>query len=883
MRPHPSRRHRPRPVEGLEARLCLAAPTPLPGSPFPLPATGPWTGTPFLASPIFADLKGDGSQELIASVAGGRLVAYTYNTRGALATFQVYSTGADGSTGANIKSTPVVVTMADGRKAIFAALGRDEGNAGTIEDGRLFGWDALTGAILPGWPQDTGHGASNGGQAGVTGPLAAGDLDGDGVPEIVVTSFSHYVSAYRLDGSLLWRFENGDTAEGGAVIGDIDRDGKNEVVYATGISPAFAPLDDIAFPAGGYITILSDDGTLRRRIRTDEVFFDSPTLVDLLGNGELDIVDAPGPYFNDPQRGGNAAAARAAGDSVYAYDPRGNLLPGWPFRKVGDGSAHQNYTTLAAADLLGDGRTEVITVDRAGLVYVIGPDGTPLPGWAGGRAIAPVAQGDVFGGPIVADVDGDGHPDVVAGQGAFLSAFDRFGDLIFRHVTSVSPGGTPNVPDSILSAAAVGNMAGAGGLVLASVANLAVAANRPASVDIFRLDPSPLVNPWPLQRRTADGKAIATSVAFNTAFVNVSFAALLGRSPTPAEAAGDVAGLSQNLFDDLALARHLALGREGVAHLGTPAVDPGSLAAKLGPIDRIIGLPAVPPESLASALFDLRRGKSFPEIAAANVVGLGNYAAASTVGSYIRSLYVDLLGRPATAGDVAIAATQLDAGATTPDGLARYLMNSMEGRQYYINQSFLALLGRPALPGELAAVRLYARREDVLAYIATSAEYYARAGGSDAGLVAAAYRDLQQIAPLPQANLDYYVNRLRAGGPTTRTVIRRRKRVTIVVPATYTRATLIAELTSGPSYNNDVVVRALFKYAPDTTLGVLRTGNLPTNQPVNPNPTTVAGYVGSLASGARQEDLIAVLVTSNAYIRGSSYDRGIYIARSYRV
>lgn len=884
---HPQRRHLPRPVEGLEARLCLAAPTPLAGSPFPLPSTGPWTGTPFVASPIFADLAGDGTQELIASVAGGRLVAYKYNTDGALSTFQVYSTGADATTGANIKSTPVVVTQANGRKAIFAALGRDEGNPGSIEDGRLFGWDALTGAILPGWPQDTGHVVQNGNQAGVTGPLAAGDLDGDGVPEIVVTSFSTFVSAYKLDGSLLWRFQNGDTAEGGAVIGDIDHDGKNEVVYATGISPAFAPNDNIAFPAGGYITILNDDGTLRRRIRTDEVYFSSPILVDLLGNGELDIVDAPGPHFNDPQFNGNVAAAKAAGNRVYAYDPRGNLLPGWPYVKsADDNSPHQNFAQLAAADLLGDGRTEIITVDRTGLVHVIQPDGTPLPGWAGGRAISPVAQADVFGGAIVADALGDGHPDIIVGQGAFLSAFDRFGNLVFRNVTPVSPGGNANVPDSILSAAAVGNLGGASGLVLASMSNLAATANRPAALDLFRLSPSTLANPWPLQRQTADGKAIATNVQFDAIFTSVSFLALLGRAPTAGESAAYSNGLRQNLFDDLALARHLALSPEGTAHLGSSAADAGALAAKLGPIDRLFGIPAVPAESLASALFELRRGKSYPEIAASNLVALGNYAITSAVGSYVRSLYRDLLGRQATGPEVAVAVTQLDTGGASTVGLAQYLLNSIEGRNDYINRSFLNLLGRPATPQELSGLQLYARREDVLVYIATTAEYYARAGGTDAGLAASAFRDIQQIGPLPQSFIDYYVNRLRTGGPTTQTVIVRRRRVKVVVPVTYTRATFAQEVTSGASYDNDVALQALFKYAPDISLGVLRTGGLALNapgQPLNPSPGAVSMYAHALAVGYRQEDVITALVTTNAYIHGSSYDQGFYIGRSYRV
>ncbi len=300
----------------------MAGPTPYAGTPFALPTDGAWRQTPFLGSPIFADLDGNGTQELITPAAGGRLLAYTADPKtGAIRLFQSYNTGSQ----ANFKSTPAVIDTPTG-KIIVAALGRDESNPNSLEDGRVFAFNALTGAILPGWPQNTDRPPPDAQRSsGVTGAIATGDLNGDGIPEIVVTSFSTMVTAFKLDGTKLWQFANDETVEPGAVIADLNRDGKNEVIYTSGISPS--PY----YPAGGMITILNgNNGSIQRRIFTGEVFFGAPVVADLNGDGKLEIIAATGPHFNtvapDPA---SQAAARAAGNRVYAFDylgqPRSRL------------------------------------------------------------------------------------------------------------------------------------------------------------------------------------------------------------------------------------------------------------------------------------------------------------------------------------------------------------------------------------------------------------------------------------------------------------------------------------------------------------------------------------------------------------------------------
>lgn len=120
---------------------------------------------------------------------------------------------------------------------------------------------------------------------------------------------------------MLWRYENDDTIETGPVVGDLDSDGKNEIVFTSGISRSFVP-------DGGFMTILNGNGSARSRTFIGEVFYASPILADLNGDGKLEIIAASGTFFDKK----GVSGAREAGNRVYAFDYQGKILPGWPYR-----------------------------------------------------------------------------------------------------------------------------------------------------------------------------------------------------------------------------------------------------------------------------------------------------------------------------------------------------------------------------------------------------------------------------------------------------------------------------------------------------------------------------------------------------------------------
>lgn len=406
-----------------------------------------------------------------------------------------------------------------------------------INDGHGVDLVDASGRSLPGWPRATSD----------TIPMrgaVAGDLDGDGRPEIVAWSDPNQLWAWHLDGTPVAGFPRATMNScDHLVVDDLTGDGKAEIVCSNWTGPVLSIIGpaatvDVALPTRGDLVAVGDvdgDGqkelVLRSRVDTARTPI---TVMVVSAAGKLKAqftipYDTTPIYeiLSDPALGdvdGDGVLDIVIGDCdgrVHALRGRdGSELPGWPVRIPArtDGVKTMYPPVPVAlspivADLDGDGRAEVIVPMAAEIVtepapaprtyedlYVLSGDGTVRKGWpqtvlfTGG---VNNQNGGVFR-PVAADVDGDGQADIVLSLDTLttlptaLWAYHADGTVVrgFPKVTAYDERSRYNAP-------AVADLDGDGRLNLAWL-------DFHGNVYVWDL-PSPVTapRPWPMFGRDA--------------------------------------------------------------------------------------------------------------------------------------------------------------------------------------------------------------------------------------------------------------------------------------------------------------------------------------------------------------------------------------------
>lgn len=270
-----------------------------------------------------------------------------------------------------------------------------------VNEVAVFGWRSGKFQMLPGWPRHTRD---------ATLGLAMADLDQDGGDEILAACGQDTAPAamqaagtwlvsrlyvWRGDGSALppWYPVSEDTWQGityghayaAPVVADLNRDGGLEVLHSSQ-----GAWNGAAFEHGG-LRIYSPSGTLLAR--TQDAFEALPWYT-----GPAFAMDTP-PVIADLDGDGRSEIVAATFDGhLYAWRADGQPVPGW-FPSNGAKTLTANGSLLrgaiAAADLDGDGRDEIVAGAYDGRLYCWYRHGSEL--WSAKCGISALTSGVAIG------------------------------------------------------------------------------------------------------------------------------------------------------------------------------------------------------------------------------------------------------------------------------------------------------------------------------------------------------------------------------------------------------------------------------------------------------------------------------------------------------
>lgn len=281
-----------------------------------------------------------------------------------------------------------------------------------LNDGKLYALNAEDGSLL--WSFQTGEGGR------IDSSVAIADVNRDGKKEVIFSD-SYNKILYCLNsllngpnGGIIWQYQLRDCTDSPPAVGDIDNDGKAEVVVGD---------------KSGWLYMLNGeqsppDGRLFREWRYPGAMINSgATLVDLNSDGVLDIV---------------FASFSSALPKVYAVDGV-NGLELWSVQ-----APFSMYHSPACADIDHDTKPELIFTSGNQLYIVNGE--VPLPGGENRILVQEtIPSADIHTeslcGPIsIADLNNDGNLEIVmTGQNIYsysyqqrrvLWHYDNFPDFI---------------------------------------------------------------------------------------------------------------------------------------------------------------------------------------------------------------------------------------------------------------------------------------------------------------------------------------------------------------------------------------------------------------------------------------------------------------------
>jgi outer membrane protein assembly factor BamB len=333
---------------------------------------------PFYASPAIGDIDGDGMSEVVI---GG---SWQGNVGGDPNLYAV--NGEDGSLLWTFTTTDKGSAFEKGFESAPTLYDVDEdGKLDVLIGSRNYYFYALNGAdgtII--WESEFEHFVRS------TSPI--GDIDKDGIDEILAVDNHALAKLLEIDGSVDWEINlEGYAAASTPTFADVNGDGYDEIIIFT--------VGWAAMGKPGVPLVYKYDGTLLWSNDKYTYFYSTPTLFDVDGDGLLDILNVD----SDDQ----VLIAYKGTDGTILYTVE-------PFEKKFMGVG------LSTADIDGDGEIEILVGANPNLFSINAADGSVE--WIYD------SSGERVGGALIADLDGDGLAEIIIKIGGSLICLQNKND-----------------------------------------------------------------------------------------------------------------------------------------------------------------------------------------------------------------------------------------------------------------------------------------------------------------------------------------------------------------------------------------------------------------------------------------------------------------------
>lgn len=612
---------------------------------------------------------------------------------------------------------------------------------------------------------------------------AVGDITGDGVPDVVWGRMDGYLSVYNaVTGAGEFDVKLSGPIQASPVLVDLYGTGRPQVLVSTASTdsgPGKSQVVVLSFTQSGYSYKFNQSSTHAPNTPSpnhEQPFFATPAYGDIDGDGKPEIVAvnqdrylyawhldgtqafapkflydtvASSPVLVDWNHDGRDEIV-FGGDSgpyppyqyakglLWSIDGGGNVSPGFPIQ-IPDQVV---WSTPTVTDLLGNGHDDVIfgsgmnyPGDGGSKVYAYDlTNQQPLPGF-------PAATwGRTYTNPVVADLNGNGHKDILVGTGrGWIYAFDQAGHEMWQQCTTRFTACTQNGQsgaDFLQVKPVVADIDGDGALeaVVSTEQDIKVYDAATGAPENF----------------TESGGTRNADVTVAGAYINAA-------APTIAQ------------VDSVASIYLVGLKPQGSG---------GPKAGDIGFLQRWTTSSALGAAPWPTFKANMNRRGYLP----------GTLDQLPALRSFVAATIQDFLGRDATSSEITTNANALAEGLTLRTGYLHTMVTSDAWIDSLLTKFYEDTFGRsPDTAGEAYWANLLRKGlqtpAQVAAHFYSSNEYYANAGNTDQGWMTDLYEALLGREP-DTDGLNYWIGQSHAVGRTTvayafyQSVESSRKRVT---------------------------------------------------------------------------------------------------------